>query len=259
MNQRLALGLSVAGVLLAGSAAALVNTQILSANTAEAQTAAVAGDAATGPIVLTIDPVTGAVIDPATSSTVPAPAGAAGVMSASGAVGAVGSVPPVTVAGTATIQATADTAPPAEAVTTTTTAPAPSTTAPSTTATYRVGTAGSVTLDTADDRLRVTSAVPAAGWSVLQAVQESPTSIVVTFRSADTDVVFRASLSFGVVNPTVESIARTTTTVGGADHDDDDDGYDDHDDHDDDDHADDDDHDDDHDDDDDDDHEGDDD
>lgn len=250
MNQRIALGLSIVGVLATGSAAALVNTQILSAGAEQsAQAQEIAAQPAV-PIVLTVDPNTGVVEAPDTAATSPTSGGGSAQQPATPAPAPARVSPPVDAAAVQLqelVDTTDSATTPSTTVAPTTTIPTSSTTAPpASSVSYRVGSAGEVTVDTSGDLLRLTSVQHEAGWVVWQAVQLSPSAVQVTFRSSSMEVRFRASLAFGVVTPTIESTSLATTpptsSAAGAYYDDDDDhdGYD-HDDDDDDDHDDDDD------------------
>lgn len=253
MNQRIALGLSIVGVLAAGSAAALVNTQILSAGAEQSAQAQEIAAQPAAPIVLTVDPNTGVVEAPDTAATSPASGGGSAQQPPTPAPTPARVSPPVDAAAVQLqelVDTTDSATTPSTTVAPTTTIPTLSTTAPpASSVSYRVGSAGEVTVDTSGDLLRLTSVQHEAGWVVWQAVQLSPSSVQVTFRSASMEVRFRASLAFGVVTPTIESTSLATTpptsgAVGAYDDDDDDHGgYDHEDDHDDDDdHEDEDDH-----------------
>jgi len=78
-----------------------------------------------------------------------------------------------------------------------------------TAAEYTVGVAGMVTLDTADGELTVLAADPATGWTVV-AVDDGD-EVRVVFRSAATDITFRANLLYGVVNTSLEVRSRSVS------------------------------------------------
>jgi hypothetical protein len=211
MKTKIAAALSLAGVLVAGSAAALVNTQVLQNNSDEA-------------------------------TTVPALAAPAGLLV------------------TTTTTAGVETSLPVDATSTTVLGGAPSTSIDSTVpvsslpvgttpiagatptqAVYRIGDAGTVTLDTAGDRLTVVATAPGAGWQVGKVEQDSPLDIEIYFRSATVELEFKANLLFGVVSTSVESRNVGAPPAGGTaapgpstsvhhdDDDDDDEQYDDND------------------------------
>jgi hypothetical protein len=108
-------------------------------------------------------------------------------------------------------------------------------------AVYRIGDAGTVTLDTAGDRLTVVATAPGAGWQVGKVEQRSPLDIEIYFRSATVELEFKANLLFGVVSTSVESRNVGAPPAGGTaapgpstsvhhdDDDDDDEQYDDND------------------------------
>ena len=96
------------------------------------------------------------------------------------------------------------------AVTTTSTTPSsiPTQTPPSLTstqATYQVGAAGVVVLDTAGDTLSVVSAKPGSGWIFVEAENYGPNAVEVKFRDGTTEVEFKATLLVGVVSTSIES------------------------------------------------------
>lgn len=175
MKTKITAALSLAGVLVAGSAAALVNTQVLQSNNDEAMTV----PALAAPAGLLVTTTTTAGVETslpidATSTTV------------------VGGAPSTSVDSTVPVStAPASTAPTAGAT--------------PTQAVYRIGDAGTVTLDTAGDRLTVVAATPGAGWLVGKVEQDSPLDIEIYFRSATVELEFKANLLFGVVSTSVES------------------------------------------------------
>ncbi len=218
MKTRIAAALSLSGVLVAGSAAALVNTQVLTGDDSSGSGVSVASVPTsldtTVPSVPASDPSAPTTSLPGdTSTTVPS------------------SLPDSSVP--------------------VTTGPATSTPA-STQAIYNVGDAGTITLDTVGDVLTVVAATPKSGWSLYKIERKSPLKVEVKFRSGTVEVEFEASLLFGVIGTEVESRSLVSppstgsvpgpgTTIDDDDdgYDDDDDGYDDDDDdhdHDDDDH-----------------------
>jgi hypothetical protein len=254
MKTTTATALSLFGVIVAGSAAAMVNTTIF--DTAPTEAAASEVIIPEAPMIdLTIPNPSPAsrVTDVVGMTTVPAATSvsASTVTSSNGATNVSAQV----VTSESTVTPTTTTAPSASAPTTAapTTTTAPSTTRPPTTTTppkstlvaYNVGQAGVVTLDVIDGRLTVVDAAPAAGWTVAASSRDAVRNeILVTFRSATLEADFIASFASGSIVADVDSRAVGGSTAYDDDHDDHDD-----DDHDDDDHDDDDHHDDDHDDD----------
>jgi hypothetical protein len=102
-----------------------------------------------------------------------------------------------------------------------TTAATPVSTAPAagavpTQAVYRIGDAGTVTLDTKGDRLTVVATAPSAGWQVGKVEQRSPLDIEIYFRSATVELEFKANLLFGVVSTSVESHSLGAPPAGGT-------------------------------------------
>lgn len=186
MKTKIAAALSLAGVLVAGSAAALVNTQVLQTNSDEATTV----PALAAPAGLLVTTTTTAGVETslpidATSTTV------------------VGGAPSTSVDSTVPVStAPASTAPTAGAT--------------PTQAVYRIGDAGTVTLDTAGDRLTVVAATPGAGWQVGKVEQYSPLDIEIYFRSATVELEFKANLLFGVVSTSVESRTIGAPPAGGT-------------------------------------------
>jgi hypothetical protein len=168
MKTKLATSLSVAAVLAAGSAAAIVNTEILDGGSREAAASA-------------------AVLPPASSVDV--------------------AVPNVTV-GTLPVGATIVTVPSAPARTRTppsTQAPAPAVASTSLTA-FNVGDAGVVTVDVIDGQIVLVSAEPKPGWTVAKSEERADVNDVeVQFVSVTTRVEFKVALVDGQIVPTVES------------------------------------------------------
>jgi hypothetical protein len=192
MKSNVAVALSVAGVLAAGTAAALVNTQVLSGSESAPASAAAAE------IVLPTTTLPGApvVVGDATSTTAASPAAA----------------PTSTAGASSTFGGKAQ----------------PTAAATGTQAVYEIGTSGTVTLDSAGGVLRVVAIEPAAGWAVRANEQRSDQRIHVTFASGSIEVDFDADLVLGVVGTSVASrdLSAPATTLpssssGGDDHDDD--------------------------------------
>jgi hypothetical protein len=170
--------LSVAGVLVAGSAAAIVNTQVLGGASTSS-----AGAPATSPATLA-PASTGAVTTVATTSATTAP-GTTTPPPAS-----TGTVPPA-----ATTSATPPGPPP-------TAGPPPTGPAQGT---YQLGPGGSVTLAAQGDVLTVVAVHPAPGWEVHDAENTSPSSVRVRVRNDDGgDVRLDASLVLGVISTSLE-------------------------------------------------------
>jgi hypothetical protein len=150
MKTKIVTVLSLAGVLIAGSAAAMVNTQVLG------------GSASPTPVLA----------ESAPQETTPA---------------SVATNPPVVA-----VAPVAESAPPAAA-------PA------STQAVYAIGDSGTVTLDTAGDRLSIIDVTPAAGWTVTESEINDGLNAEIKFQSGSIEVEFHANLLFGVVTTSVES------------------------------------------------------
>ncbi len=182
MKTRIATALSIVGVLGAGSAAALVNTQILDSGPGESGASK-------------------AVLPPASSVelTVPTVPVAAGDSAPAAATGA-------TTSSTSTTTSTS----------TTSVAPSPG---PSGLLTaFNVGDAGVVTVDVVDGQLVLVSAEPKPGWTVTKAEDDSnddsdedENEVEVDFTSATVRVEFEATFVDGRIIPKVES-----TSIGSA-------------------------------------------
>jgi hypothetical protein len=149
MKTKVAMLISTAGVLVAGSAAALVNTQVLDGST----------------------PSSALVID---------------ATPASDTVTTVSSVPVVTTpsGGTFTVVT--------------------STVGSATQASFAIGNAGTVVLDTAGDVLTIVGVTPASGWTVTKSEREDSTNVEIKLQSGSAEIEFHANLLFGVVNTSVE-------------------------------------------------------
>ncbi len=178
MKPRLAAILSIAGVLFAGSAAALVNTKVL-------ETDGGATNASPAPASAPAQPL---------PASVPLPSG---------------TTPPATAPGTpaSTVPATTVTvaAPPSAPVETTVAQPPVTNPAEQATGVYQVGDGGTVTLSTAGDVLTIVSVDPAPGWYVKEAEHEDAHNIEVRLRSDDREVRFEANLLFGVVGTSLRT------------------------------------------------------
>ncbi|MBK5332256.1 MAG: hypothetical protein JJD93_09815 [Ilumatobacteraceae bacterium] len=152
MKTRIAMMISVAGVLVAGSAAALVNTQVLGGSTAPS-----------GVAVNTA---------PQNEQTIPAAAAATGSA-----------------------------------------APAAGAAATATQAVYAIGTAGSVTLDTAGDVLTVVNVTHAAGWVLAESENQDATNVEIKLQSGNLEAQFHANLVFGVVTTSTESDDASSASI----------------------------------------------
>lgn len=78
-------------------------------------------------------------------------------------------------------------------------------------AVYAVGDAGTVTLDTAGDRLTIVAVAPAVGWTVTKSEADDANNVEVTLQSGTTDLEFHANMQFGVVTPSVETHDESAT------------------------------------------------
>ena len=179
-SARLAMLLSIGGVLVAGSAAALVNSQVLDDQSGGAPASATAVSTSTLAVV--------------TTTTAPATTAAATTQPATTV-----STVPVTVAttaATASTAATSSTVPPSSAATTSP--------AGTTQATYRLGQAGTAQLDTAGGVLTIVSVTPFAGWSVDRAESDG-SGVEIRLESDSGEVRFEASLVRGVVRVSLDT------------------------------------------------------
>ncbi len=182
MKAKIATAVSVVGVLGAGSAAALVNTQILDSGPTES-----GASTAVLPPASTIQLTVPAVTDPIRVET-------------------------MEVAVPTELDTTTSTS--TTAVPTTIAAPAASGFLTS----FNVGDAGTVTVDVVEGQLVLVSTDPSAGWTVTKAEDDSnddsdeqENEIEVEFRSATVRVEFEAELIDGRIVPKVESEA-----IGGS-------------------------------------------
>lgn len=190
MKKSIATVISVAGVLGAGAAAYAVNTSVLSATSSNDYVAAAPVDMF-GADGLTATTLTGGQIASA-GAPVLSPATVTPAASA------------VTVAAPATVAPLSSTPVPA-----------------STRTTYKVGTAGSVVLDTAGGTLSVVSLSPSAGWTASK-VQSAPGIASVVFTSSTMKVEFTGTLVSGSVDVDVTSTAIQPPATSRPHHDDDD-------------------------------------
>ena len=188
MKTRLATALSVVGVLGAGSAAALVNTQILDSGPTEATASAAALKA--GPVDLSIPESTeGSEAAPTTTSS-------------SGLATTTTAAAPLAPSGRAQVEGGGAVSP----------AAAPASTSYLTT--YNVGEAGSVTVDVIDGRLLLVKSEPMSGWTVTDTDEDaSENSVSVEFTSSTVRVEFDASFVDGQIVPEVSS---TSISSGSA-------------------------------------------
>ncbi len=190
MKSRLAMVISVAGVLTAGSAAAIVNSQVLNADASGSKKPSTA--AITLPIIPATSPAPTSLPINSVPPTAPPVAPLLAPQPAT--------VPPTVPAGTETVPPTV---PPA----------------PSTQAAYQVGESGIVTLDTTSGRLMVVSATPSAGWTVTEARTDGDFGIKVTFAAGPIQVDFDANNVYGIIGTSVTSrdfSAPRGTTIGSS-------------------------------------------
>ena len=192
MKAKLATAISVIGVLGAGSAAAMVNTQILDSNPTES-----GASKAVLPPAPTESGASKAVLPPAPTVEVSVPS----------------VTDPIEVGNLQVVEVVRDS--------TTTTVPAttttPATTAPATQpsdllTSFNVGEAGVVTVDVIDGQLVLVSAEPKSGWAVTKAEDDSNddsdeqhNEVDVEFVSATVRVEFGAEYIDGRIVPHVES------------------------------------------------------
>jgi len=183
VKPRLAAVLSIVGVLSAGTAAALVNTQVLESDSPGGDPAAVSTTSSepaqsTTTSILSTAPSSSAVVD-SSVTTVSAPA-------ATAATSSVPSSLPIESASSSSVPSADPTATPSTGV-------------------YQLGGGGTVTLSTAGDVLTIVAVEPAPGWYVKDAEHEDVHNIEVRLRSDDREVRFEANLLFGVVNTSLRT------------------------------------------------------
>lgn len=202
MKNRIAAALSLTGVLVAGSAAALVNTQVLRSDNNSGGSALTVADLAT-PTSLASTPAAGSIV--AVDFAGQPLATAAPVDTT------LSSAPPTapTADTTATSMAAATSGASAAAMA----AGEPADTS-GTQATYRLGDAGTVTLGTSGEVLTVVASAPNPGWTVLKIEQDEPHAVDIRFRSATTELTFRAHLLYGVVSTSVETRTISAPPAG---------------------------------------------
>jgi hypothetical protein len=182
MKTKIATALSIVAVLGAGSAAALVNTQILDS-----------GPSASG--------ASKAVLPPASSIELTVPDVAAD---------------PARAPAVSTVAPTTSTSP----AVTSTTVVAPSPASSGMLTAFNVGDAGVVTVDVVNGQLVLVSAEPAPGWTVTKAEDDSnddsdddQNEVEVEFVSSNVRVEFEAMLIDGRIVPKVESTSIGSTAA----------------------------------------------
>jgi hypothetical protein len=175
--------LSIVGVLSAGTAAALVNTQVLETEGAAGDPAAVSTSAPPSASTVSVAPDSTLLVQP-TVTTAGSPAVSA----------ATSSVPIASV----------ETAPSTSAAPASIAPPAIDPAAPST-GVYQLGDGGTVTLSSAGDVLTIVAVDPAPGWFVKDAEHEDAHNVEVRLRSDDREVRFEANLLFGVINTSLRT------------------------------------------------------
>ena len=79
-----------------------------------------------------------------------------------------------------------------------------STVGSATQASFAIGNAGTVVLDTAGDVLTIVGVNPAPGWILTRSEREDSTNVEIRLQSGSTEMEFHANLLFGVVNTSVE-------------------------------------------------------
>ncbi|MGA1075144.1 MAG: hypothetical protein ACO307_08430, partial [Ilumatobacteraceae bacterium] len=212
MKTRLATALSLAGVLTAGSAAALVNTQILSGDPSVGSASAAVLPPATAveltiPEAVASDPTVS--VPPTTSVVIPPVTTGTTIGSAA--------TPNLTAEGDRTRSSSLSVVPRSTGSTLpTTTMASPqtpsSTTVPTTAATsmltaFSVGEAGVVTVDVVDGMLMLVAAEPNVGWSVTKTEDAGGDEVEVHFTSSPVRVEFEAPLVSGGIVPEVSAYA----------------------------------------------------
>lgn len=173
MKTKAAMMISVAGVLVAGSAAALVNTQVLDSSATPALRSIDAAQQTqqTQPTQQTAPTVTTAPVLPTPTVTQPA-------------------------------------------VVTTLPAATPS----ATQVAYAIGSAGTVTLDTAGDVLIIVAVTPAEGWTVTKSESADAINVEIRLEAGDQKAEFHANLLFGVVTVSTQTEDASSTSNSVDDH-----------------------------------------
>ncbi|MDF2732372.1 MAG: hypothetical protein K0S92_1004 [Desertimonas sp.] len=193
-SSRVAMLLSIAGVLAAGSAAALVNTQVL-----DDQSGGAPATATVAPTTLPVFPTT--TTSPATTPATVPPTSA--------------TTPPTSASTPLAAAPTSSTTPTAAATTASTAA---ATQVGTTQATYRLGDAGTALLDTAGGQLTIVTVTPAPGWFVERAENDG-VSVEIRLESASGEVRFDATLVRGVVRVSLDSDDDNSGSGSGGDDD----------------------------------------
>jgi hypothetical protein len=172
MKPRIAAILSIAGVLIAGSAAALVNTNVLESDDRPTVVAASSGSSSSAPTSASVDTSAPTSSVPTSSSSSTSRPTTTRVATTAGS----GSSTTRTVSVSPTTQGVG---------------------------VYQLADGGTVTLSTAGGVLSIVSVSPAPGWEVHEAEQEGPHKVEVRVRTDRREVRFAATLLFGVVNTSV--------------------------------------------------------
>ena len=181
MKTRMAMILSVSGVLAAGTAAALVNTEVLRED---------AGSQVTAPAVTTSTTL------PPAASTTPATAPATSAATLPATVPIITAAPATQISAPGTPPSIPGTDPAGSS---------PPVTGSATQQQFRLGDAATAILDTANGQLTIVTVAPHPGWVVDRAEQDDPTTVEIRLRSANGEVRFEASLVRGVVAVSLET------------------------------------------------------
>ncbi len=185
MKTRMAMILSVSGVLAAGTAAALVNTEVLRED---------AGSQVTAPAVTTSTTL------PPAASTTPATAPATSAATLPATVPIITAVPATQISAPGTPPGTPPSIPGTDPA-----GSSPPITGSATQQQFRLGDAATAILDTANGQLTMVTVAPHPGWVVDRAEQDDPTTVEIRLRSANGEVRFEASLVRGVVAVSLET------------------------------------------------------
>jgi hypothetical protein len=188
---------------MSGSAAAFVNTQVLTQEQAGASSSSVTDTIPSEAYVVTTQPtqVLGSDVSDDTTTTIATSAPEQTT------------VPEALESQTAAVSATpAPTAAPATAPATTPST-APATPKPVQTGfDFAVGNAGKVRLDTAGGALTIAETSSSAGWIVSKIQRPKPTRAEIWFTAAGVETKFSAELANGTIYTSIESRATTPTT-----------------------------------------------
>ena len=194
MHARIAMILSVSGVLVAGTAAAVVNSEVLrqdgGATVTSPQSSVTSATAATTSSTPATSPSTPPASNstsiaptlPSTSASTPASSSTVTVATVPSSVPNGGTVVGTPLPGSPTQQA------------------------------FRLGDAATAVLDTANGQLTIVSVAPHPGWALDRAEQEDSTSVEIRLESATGEVRFEASLVRGVVVVSLRNEAETSST-----------------------------------------------